>query len=63
MWKFIKYCLKCLGIAISASFGNNPEGMSFKTVIIGFITMVVLLGLLFLVLYLIALLKNIKRKK
>ncbi len=30
MWEFIKYCLKCLSMSISASFGNNPEGMTFK---------------------------------
>ncbi len=45
MWEFIKYCLKCLSMSISASFGNNPEGMTFKHAIVGSITMLVLLGL------------------
>ena len=58
MWGFIKYCLYCLGIMISASFGNNPEGMSLKSVTIGAITMIVLIGLLFLVIYLISLIIN-----
>mgnify|MGYP003317193711 CR=1 FL=1 len=56
MWKFIKYCLYCLGIVISGAFGNNPEGLSIKTAIIGSITLFVLLGLALLILYLISLL-------
>ena len=51
MWKFIKYCLYCLGIVISGAFGNNPEGMSLKTVLIGSITLFVLLGLAFAILW------------
>ena len=58
MWEFIKYCLFCLGIAISGAFGNNPEGMSIKTAIIGIITMFVLLGLSLGILWLIAVLVN-----
>ena len=54
MWELVKYCLYCLGIAISAAFGNNPEGMSFKTVIVGSVTMFVLLGLVLGILCLIA---------
>ena len=39
MWEFIKHCLYCLGVVISGAFGNNPDGMSRKTAIIGIITM------------------------
>ena len=42
MWDFIKYCLYCLGIAVSGSMGYNPEGMSLETIIIGVITLFVL---------------------
>ena len=62
MWEFIKYCLHCLGIVISGSMGNNPEGMSLKNIFIGSITMFVLVGLGLLVLYLIALIVNLFRK-
>ena len=55
MWEFIKYCFYCLGIVISGAFGNNPEGMSIKTGIIGSVTLFVLLGLALLILYLISL--------
>ena len=58
MWDFIKYCLYCFGIVISGSFGNNPEGMSIKTGIIGIITMFVLLGLALGILWLIAMIVN-----
>ena len=58
MWEFIKYCLYCLGIAISGSFGNHPEGMSVKTATIGIITMFVLLGLTLGFLWLIGILVN-----
>lgn len=58
MWDFFKYCLYCLGIAISGAFGNNPEGLSLKTAIIGSITMYVLLGLAFGILWLISVIVN-----
>ena len=58
MWEFIKYCLKCLSMSISASFGNNPEGMTFKHAIVGRITMLVLLGLALGILWLIAFIVN-----
>lgn len=58
MWKFIKYCLYCLGIVISGAFGNNPEGMSLKTVIIGSITLFVLLGVAFAILWFIGVIVN-----
>lgn len=58
MWEFIKYCLKCLLMSISAAFGNNPEGMNLKNIIVGSITMFVLLGLLLGILWLIAVIVN-----
>ena len=54
MWKFIEYCLYCLLASISAAFGNNPEGMTFEHAAVGIITMFVLLGLIFGVLWLIS---------
>ena len=44
MWEFIKYCLICLCKFISAAFGNNPKGMTIKTIIVGGITLYVLVG-------------------
>ena len=58
MWEFIKYCLYCFGIVISGAFGNNPEGMNLKNIIVGSITMFVLLGLAFGILWLIAVIVN-----
>ena len=58
MLEFIKYCLYCLLMSISAAFGNNPEGMTFKHAIVGFVTMFVLLGLALLILWLIVLIIN-----
>ena len=58
MWEFIKYCLYCLLMSISAAFGNNPEGMTFKHAIVGIITMFVLLGLVLSILWLIAIVVN-----
>ena len=58
MWKFIKYCLYCFGIAISGAFGYNPEGLTFKTAIVGSVTMFVLLGLSLGILWLIAAIVN-----
>lgn len=62
MLEFIKYCLYCFGIVISGSFGNNPEGASIKTGIIGIITMFVLVGLYIGLLWLIAVIVNKFRK-
>jgi len=53
MWEFIKYCLYCFGIVISAAFGNNPEGMNLKNIIVGGITIFVLLALVLGILWLI----------
>lgn len=58
MWEFIKYCLYCLGIVISAALGNNPDGMTFKNITVGLITMFVLLGLVLGILWLIAVIVN-----
>ena len=64
MWDFIKYCLKCFSIAFLASFGYNPEGMTVKTVIVGFATMFILSGLLIGLLWLIGtLLQAYRRRK
>ncbi|MCI6357481.1 MAG: hypothetical protein MR766_02440 [Erysipelotrichaceae bacterium] len=61
MWEFINYCLYCLLMSISAAFGNNPEGMTFKHAIVGSITMFVLLGLVLGILWLIARVVNKSR--
>lgn len=45
MWEFIKYCLYCFCGAVSAAFGYNPEGMTFKMAFVGIATMAVLMGL------------------
>ena len=58
MWDFVKYCLYCLGIVISGAFGNNPEGMSIKNIIIGSVTLYTLLGLTLGILWLIATIVN-----
>ena len=63
MWEFIKYCLYCFLMAISAAFGNNPEGMTFKNVIVGGITMFVLACLALGILWLIAVVVNKFRLK
>ena len=58
MWEFIKYCLYCFGIVISAALGNNPKGMNLKNIIVGSITMFVLLGLALGILWLIVVIVN-----
>ena len=45
MWEFIKYCFKCLGIAIAGYFGANPKGLTWKTGLVGILTFFVLVGL------------------
>ena len=58
MVEFIKYCLYCLGIAVSGSMGYNPEGMSLETIIIGVITWFVLVllasGILWLISFIVS---------
>ena len=39
MWEFIKYCISCLLMVVSASIGDNPEGMSLKNIIVGLLTL------------------------
>ena len=45
MWDFIKYCLYCLGLAILGSMGNNPEGLTFTTGLVGILTFFALIGI------------------
>ena len=54
MREFIKYCFYCLTILCGGALGTNPEGMSFKTLAIGFLTALVLICLLGIVMYLLA---------
>ncbi len=58
MLEFIKYCLYCFLMVISAAFGNNPDGMTFKNIIVGIITMFVILGLVLGILWLTAVIIN-----
>ena len=61
MWEFIKYCLYCMLMGISAAFGNNPE-MTFKDAIVGSVTIFVVLGLVLGILWLIAVIVEKFRK-
>jgi len=54
MWEFIKYCFYCMGITISAAFGYNPSGLTWKTGIIGVLTSIVLLALIICIIYLVS---------
>ena len=63
MWEFIKYCLICLCKFRSAAFGNNPKGMTIKTIIVGGITLYVLVGIYLGSLKLIVIIVNKFRKK
>ena len=63
MLEFIKYCLICLCKFISAAFGNNPKGMTIKTIIVGGITLYVLVGIYLGSLKLIVIIVNKFRKK
>lgn len=47
MWDLIKYCIYCLGIIISAAFGYNPEGLTWKTGVIGALTCIVLVFVIY----------------
>lgn len=42
MWEFIKYCLYCMATVVSSAFGHITDGATWKTVIIGGLTMLVL---------------------
>lgn len=51
--EFIKNCLYCFLMSISAAY--NPEGMAFKRSIVGIVTMFILLYLIFCILWLVLL--------
>ena len=53
MWDFIKYCLYCMGITISAAFGYNPSNLTWKTGITGMLTAVALFCFAFSIVYLV----------
>lgn len=53
MWEFIKYCFYCMGITISAAFGHNPSGLTWKTGIIGVLTAIILIALIVCIIYLV----------
>ena len=54
MWEFIKYCFYCMGITISAAFGHNPNGLTWKSGIVGILTAIVLLAVILCIIYLIS---------
>lgn len=58
MWGFIRYCFCSLLMVISASFGYNPNGVTFKAIATGVITMCVLGGLALGILWLILVIVN-----
>jgi hypothetical protein len=43
-----------MGITISAAFGYNPSGLTWKTGIIGVLTAIVLLALIICIIYLVS---------
>jgi hypothetical protein len=43
-----------MGITISAAFGYNPSGLTWKTGIIGVLTSIVLLALIICIIYLVS---------
>lgn len=63
MWEFIKYCLICSLIIPAGMFGDPlPEWVSFIDVIVGGITLFVLMGLAFGILWLIRIIVEKVRK-
>lgn len=62
MWEFIKYCFYCMCITISAAFGYNPSGLTWKTGVIGIVTEIVLLALIICIRYLIYFITRKRRK-
>ena len=58
MLGFVKYCFICLGIVISAAFGNNPKGLTVKTGVTGMLTFYALIGLAILFSHLLVLFLN-----
>ena len=55
MWDAIKYCIYCLGIIISSAFGYNPEGLTWKTGVIGVVTCIVVLSVIYCIAWLVRL--------
>ena len=53
MWEFIKYCFYCMGITISAAFGHNPSGLTWKTGIIGVLPAIILIAIGVCIIYLV----------
>ena len=51
MWEFIKYCFYCMGITISAAFGYNPSGLTWKTGFIGVATAILSLAFIICIVY------------
>ncbi len=60
MWELIKYCLYCMGITISAAFGNNPSELTLKTAFIGVITAIIILAIVIGIVYLCVLISKNK---
>lgn len=58
MWEFVKYCFYCFLMVISASLGYNPNGVTFKPIATGMITLCVLAGLALGILWLIGVIVN-----
>ena len=59
-WNFIKYCFTCMMNCFSAAFGHVPENFTWKEILTGIATLLIILGLIFLIIWLISL---ICRKK
>ncbi|MDY0237218.1 MAG: hypothetical protein RBR71_14430, partial [Gudongella sp.] len=51
MWEIIKYMFYCLALFISATFGNNPEGLTWVNGLIGFGTLLLVILLAALLFY------------
>ena len=58
---FIWYCIDCMIGCITSMFGNVPDNFTMKEIIIGLSTMIVIVIIIFLVLWLIGVIK-IKKK-
>lgn len=42
MFEFLKYCIRCLLMVISAAFGYNPEGVTWQNILVGILTLLTL---------------------
>jgi hypothetical protein len=67
MWGLIKYMFKCLAMSVSASFGNNPEGMTWTIAFVGIGTLILLillaLGLIYLGMFILNIFLEYKKKE